>query len=194
MWGVPETTTGASTRRVEVIRAAMRAFANRGFDGSTLNDIAREAGVSQPRISQIFGNKENAFLEALRMSAGLLMGALEDEAARTPADFANAFGRMRYSEPEALVVVFQGFTTTTVPGIREASRRIFSDVVEVVVTRAGHSYQEALHLLGRGFVIHHVLAADLPTHVEESPHFVALLDAIGPVRGDWATGSPREET
>ncbi|HLZ56758.1 MAG TPA: TetR/AcrR family transcriptional regulator [Ktedonosporobacter sp.] len=53
-------------RREQIIDAAMRAFAQKGFSGATNKDIAREAGITPGLIYHYFENKEallNAIIE-----------------------------------------------------------------------------------------------------------------------------------
>ncbi|MBV9282547.1 MAG: helix-turn-helix transcriptional regulator, partial [Chloroflexi bacterium] len=51
------------TRR-QILEAARRLFAARGYAATTLPAIAREAGVSAPTVTAVFGTK-SALLEAL---------------------------------------------------------------------------------------------------------------------------------
>jgi len=51
-------------RRAHVLDAALTVFAARGFRGATIRDVAREAGVSDGTIYNVFANKA-ALLEAL---------------------------------------------------------------------------------------------------------------------------------
>jgi AcrR family transcriptional regulator len=65
-----------------ILEAAERLFSARGFKGTSVRDIAQEAGVNLAMISYYFGSKEG-LLEALfikRMSEGrvVLQGLLDD--------------------------------------------------------------------------------------------------------------------
>ncbi|MGJ3508565.1 TetR/AcrR family transcriptional regulator [Enemella sp. A6] len=64
--------------REDLIMAAVRAFARRGPEGTTVNDIAAEAAVSQPRISQIFGSKEQAWQAAFTWASTVVVQELTD--------------------------------------------------------------------------------------------------------------------
>ena len=63
MAGVTSTTTRltAAERRDTILDAAMAAFAERGFAGTSTEDIAREAGISQPYLFRLFGTKKELF-------------------------------------------------------------------------------------------------------------------------------------
>jgi len=49
---------GFSEKQLQIIAAAEKLFANRGFDGTSVRDIAEEAGVNIAMISYYFGSKE----------------------------------------------------------------------------------------------------------------------------------------
>jgi AcrR family transcriptional regulator len=67
-----------SDRRVQLLSAAERQFAERGFLAVRLEDIGAAAGVSGPAIYRHFPNKESLLVELLvGISARLLAGARE---------------------------------------------------------------------------------------------------------------------
>ena len=70
------------TRR-SVLDAAERLFAARGFDGTSLRDIARASGVSQPLIQHHFGGKE-------KLHASVIERSIERFVARFPESTATA--------------------------------------------------------------------------------------------------------
>src|SRR3954452_18146707 len=81
----------ADERRAEIVEAAVTAFARGGFDGTSTDDIARIAGVSQPYLFRLFGTKRELFLAAVgrrfdRIGEAFDAAAAQD-AALAPADF-----------------------------------------------------------------------------------------------------------
>ncbi|MGE0352093.1 MAG: TetR/AcrR family transcriptional regulator [Gemmatimonadales bacterium] len=72
-------------RRGEILQAAFQAFGERGFEGCTLGDIARRAGISAGTVCHYFGSK-----------ADLFQAVVEDRSERLVAD------------EEALLVAHQG--------------------------------------------------------------------------------------
>jgi len=65
-----------SDRRQQLLSAAERLFAERGFLAVRLEDIGAAAGISGPAIYRHFPNKESLLVELLvGISAGLLAGA-----------------------------------------------------------------------------------------------------------------------
>ena len=57
--------------------AALRAFAERGFDGATARDIATEAGVNHGLIRYYFGDKEKLWRAAVDRAFSQLAAGLE---------------------------------------------------------------------------------------------------------------------
>src|SRR3954468_12068142 len=63
------------TRR-ELVDAAMRVFAQRGFHGASLEQIAREAGYTTGAIYWHFAGKDELFLAAFDAYAATRVGEL----------------------------------------------------------------------------------------------------------------------
>src|SRR4029077_15107673 len=51
----------ATERKDDLLDAAMIEFAERGYEGTSTEDIARRAGISQPYVFRLFGTKKELF-------------------------------------------------------------------------------------------------------------------------------------
>src|SRR3989440_3864852 len=51
----------AAERKDDVLDAALIEFAERGLEGTSTEDIARRAGISQPYLFRLFGTKRELF-------------------------------------------------------------------------------------------------------------------------------------
>lgn len=60
----PKRTRDPDARRAAILHAARAAFAERGFAGATLRDIATRAGVTHGLVTRHFHSKESLFLAA----------------------------------------------------------------------------------------------------------------------------------
>lgn len=49
-------------REKRILRAALHVFAERGFTGASMDEIATEAGISKPTLYQYFPSKDDLFL------------------------------------------------------------------------------------------------------------------------------------
>jgi AcrR family transcriptional regulator len=58
-------TAKVEDRREQIVRAAMRVFARKGFDRATNKDIAREAGITPGLIYHYFKSKEDLLRAAI---------------------------------------------------------------------------------------------------------------------------------
>lgn len=55
-----------STRKMQLLKAASKVIADRGFADTRLVDVADEVGISAPLVVYYFGTRENLLTEALR--------------------------------------------------------------------------------------------------------------------------------
>jgi AcrR family transcriptional regulator len=65
-------------RRVALLESALEVFAKRGYHASSIDDIAREAGVSKALIYEHFTSKQDLYAELLAHHAGELFSALAE--------------------------------------------------------------------------------------------------------------------
>lgn len=65
------------SRREEILAAAIRCFALRGYEGTSTREIAREADAKQPLIFYHFGSKADLYLAAVLFQLDLLHEGLD---------------------------------------------------------------------------------------------------------------------
>ena len=70
----------ADERREEIIAIAFRRFAVGGFNGTSTEDIAREAGISQPYLFRLFRTKRELFLACVERCYGQVEQVFADAA------------------------------------------------------------------------------------------------------------------
>jgi len=51
----------SAARREQIIATAVRVFAERGIEGTSVEELAANAGVSKPLIYEHFGSKEGLY-------------------------------------------------------------------------------------------------------------------------------------
>ncbi|MDR0284433.1 MAG: TetR/AcrR family transcriptional regulator [Propionibacteriaceae bacterium] len=66
----------AAERRDQLIDVARRCFADKGFDGTSIEEIAARAGVSKPIIYEHFGGKEGLYAVVVDREVNTLLRAL----------------------------------------------------------------------------------------------------------------------
>jgi AcrR family transcriptional regulator len=102
-------------QRVEqLMDIAQVVFAERGFDGTSIEQIARAAGVSRPIVYEHFGSKDGIYLACLRRARAQLDEALttavagvDDMEQRLAAGVAACF-RFIEQDPARWAVLFNG--------------------------------------------------------------------------------------
>jgi AcrR family transcriptional regulator len=84
--------SGTPDTRDALLTAARRGFATRGYDATSLRDVAAEAGVDPALVIHYFGTKEGLFTAATGLPDGL-PGLLQNLTALPLHDFAQALVR-----------------------------------------------------------------------------------------------------
>ena len=74
----------ARERRVQIEDAAARLFASRGYEATTMDDIAAAVGVTKPIVYRHFASKKELHLFLLRRHRHELAAAALDELAAAP--------------------------------------------------------------------------------------------------------------
>ncbi len=69
-------------RREQLVDVSRRLFAEKGFDGTSVEEIASRAGVSKPVVYEHFGGKEGIYAVVVDREIQTLTGALNDALAR----------------------------------------------------------------------------------------------------------------
>ncbi len=174
----PSTTT--PERRY--VTAALRAFGRGGYFGTTMNHIADEAGVSQPRISQVFAGKEHAFICAVDLATDISNRALREACARIGAfDSARVGAAMRemiMDRPEVLMIALHtASAASAVPTIAAAHRRGLAQMTDEL-TAGGADPAQAAAFIRSGFFLMALHSAGVPEHHAESPGLTRLISGL----------------
>lgn len=119
--------------RAEVARTGVALFLDRGFDATTMDDVAAAAGVSRRTLFRYFGSKEEVVLGHL---SGL-GDALADAVRAQPADV---------DVWDALVVAFTQVLPTSLADDDAAARALAGLVESTATLRAAHADKHRLWL------------------------------------------------
>src|SRR6202790_4545263 len=90
------TRQSAEERREQVIEAAIREFAEAGYNAASTAAIAKRAGISQPYIYALFPSKQDLFLAVHDHVIGRIHRAFAEAAQRggTPAEKLDRMGEL----------------------------------------------------------------------------------------------------
>jgi AcrR family transcriptional regulator len=72
---VSRATRGGPARREAIFNAALKLFRQRGFHGTSINDIGKAAGVTGPALYRHFSSKGEVLAEAIREGARRISAA-----------------------------------------------------------------------------------------------------------------------
>jgi AcrR family transcriptional regulator len=98
-----------ATRREELTREAARLFAERGFHGTSMGDLAEAVGVQKGSLYSLTGSKQELLFEAMREGASAFHAALD-----AVPDQASAADRVRLALRGHLRVVADQLAVATV--------------------------------------------------------------------------------
>ena len=148
----------AVERREQLIEIACELFAERGFEGTSVEEIAARAGVSKPVVYEHFGGKEGAYAVVVDRETKTLHTAIRD-ALDTPGGGARellergAMALLEYIEkrPDGFRILSRDPATEPTPGQPSGSfASILSDIAvqaeELLVAqfhKSGHDPQFA---------------------------------------------------
>jgi AcrR family transcriptional regulator len=123
----------AAERREVIVRTATEVFAERGYDGASIDEIARRSGVSAPVVYDHFANKQDLYQRLLERTRDELLGVWREHLfTDEPADI---------RIPRA-IAAWAGYVETH----RDATRMYFRDPTGVPAVQAFH---RAIHDQGR---------------------------------------------
>jgi AcrR family transcriptional regulator len=168
--GVPAAGTSAKSdaRRQHVVEAAVACFAHKGFYGTTTNQIAQLASISQPYLYRLFANKEAVFVAAVDHVGGLLSQALitasaaqaEGRAASSPQALLAAYGGL-IEDRDVLRFLMHANCATDEPVIRDAVRACYAQQVTLVHELLDGDQDAVRRWFGAGMLENVVATLDL---------------------------------
>jgi AcrR family transcriptional regulator len=156
----------AAERREMVLEAAVVDFAVHGLAGTSTEDVARRAGISQPYLFRLFPTKKALFLalvercfrrvqETFVAAAGELTG---DEALAAMAD---SYTRL-LDDRTLLLLQMQIYAACGDPEIRDAARAAYKRLWEMVERITGLPFQTVVDFFAVGMLMNVAAAMDLP--------------------------------
>jgi AcrR family transcriptional regulator len=167
----PATTRLSSAERKDaVLEAAAIEFAERGFEGTSTEDIARRAGISQPYLFRLFGTKKElfktfvarCFRETLETFQRAAEGMRGEEALTAMGE---AYMELLLSDRTRLRAQMQAYAACDDPEICEVVRNGYGDLVAYVERVSGLDAEAVTRFFATGMLLN-VLSA---MQVQERP-------------------------
>ena len=156
----------AVERREMVLEAAVAEFAARGLAGTSTEDVARRAGISQPYLFRLFPTKKALFLALVercfrRVEDTFITAAGDrtgDEALEAMGD---AYERL-LDDRTLLRLQMQAYAACDDPEIRVATRAGFKRLWELIEKLTGLPFQRVVDFFAMGMLMNVAAAMDLP--------------------------------
>ena len=160
----------ADERRVEIVEAAIVAFAAGGLHGTSTERIARIVGVTQPYLFRLFGTKRELFIAAVRATfertrvtfeeAGIAVGGPRAGTEAVLVAMGGAYWRL-LRDRTLLLMQLQAYAACDDPEVRTAVRDGFGTIVDTVRLQSGAPDDAVRAWFAQGMLWNIAVAMDL---------------------------------
>jgi AcrR family transcriptional regulator len=156
----------ADERRESILEAGLVEFAERGLHGTSTDDIARRAGISQPYLFRLFGTKKELFMAACRRCLADTHRVMADAAAGKQGDDAlaamgAAYVEMLDADPRRLRLQMHMYAACDDPDVRACAREGFGELHRLAATASGASRARIARFFAKGMLINVLASMDL---------------------------------
>ncbi|MGB6208644.1 TetR/AcrR family transcriptional regulator [Mycobacterium sp.] len=160
----------ASVRRAEILDAAAVEFAETGLAGTRLEAIAGRAGISHPRIVQMFGSKQALFLAAVDAAFDRIAAAFGAAASRSRTSdgaapltmLGDAYRRLLQRDRTVALMMLQSYAAAGNEAVREAVARRHLALQRAVTDLTGADELEVRTFFATGLLVTISTALGLP--------------------------------
>lgn len=169
----------------------MAEFAKGGLDGTSTEDIAQRAGISQPYLFRLYPNKKALFIAAVEAAFKRIVDTLEDAAEGLDDEAAlEAMGQaytVLLGDRELLLVQLQAYAACDDPDIRAATRRSFRRMWSTIAGLSGAGGERLTMFVAIGMLLNVSAAMELD---EVNQEWAQLCSKVPP---SWLDDPPSPE-
>lgn len=172
----------ASVRRLEIIDAAAIEFAEAGLSGTGLESIAARAGISHPRVVQMFGTKRDLFLEVVDSIFDQIEVSFNDVASQAGADgpslvaLGSAYLRLLQRNRTIALVVLQSYAASADDEVRKRVTRRYTQAQRTAMAMTGADSRQIRSFIATGLVVTVSTALALPGKRDDAAWATWLLE------------------
>jgi len=161
---VPTTRMHADERREQVLAAAMAVFAHDGYEGTSTEDVAKAAGISQPYLFRLFDTKKALFIAMVERGFGAVGRAFREAADGLRGEQALEAMGVAYHQllanRDLLLMQLHAYAASEDPDIRAVTRRAFTDLWRLVSETSGLPEERVALFFAKGMLLNVVAALD----------------------------------
>jgi len=157
----------AEERREAVLEAAVAEFAAHGFAGTSTEEVAKRAGISQPYLFRLFPTKKALFLTLIERCFDRVrdeFAAASEGLTGEDAKMAMAYRYEQLLDDRTLLLMqMQAYAACEDPEVRAATRAGFKRLWETIERVTGLPYQTVVDFFAVGMLMNVAAAMDLPS-------------------------------
>jgi AcrR family transcriptional regulator len=158
----------ADERRESVLEAAIPVFAVHGYHAASTMEIAKRAGISQAYVFRLFPTKAELFVAAYNVASERMANTFREAAAESrrkgqePLEvMGRAYGELLERDRDVLLMQLHSQVAAAgEPLIRDAARRCFETLYELVGRESGASRDELRGWFAHGMLCNVMAAID----------------------------------
>jgi AcrR family transcriptional regulator len=174
-------------RRELIITAATAVFGQNGYVGTTTDQVAKAAGVSQPYVVRMFGTKQALYLEVIERALDALMATFRAQLGVKSAKplherLGYAYAVMSVDQTGLLLCLMHAFVLGGDPDIGPTARRGFLEVYDFLRDEAGFTSDEATQFLSFGMLMNTLMGIHMEDEYVTSPRARELMECAFPTK------------
>ena len=172
--------------RMKILIAAIQAFSQKGYDGTSIRDISKVCGLHQPTIYHFFKNKENLFWVALRSTYLRTMRILSQNIVRNKGlkqellSVFNSMEELTKDNPEPAYLLFR-LVFSAPPVIRDRHLEKHGEGFRNLIEGAFERHKPVKSAAFKSSMVHQSRLLDLSTPVtqnRDAPNYAKVIDFI----------------
>jgi len=155
----------AADRRSTIVSAALTAFSRGGYAGTTIANIANEAGISSAYVLKLFGGKEALFVAALercfeRIEETLSAIGGDGTPAKILDEMGDAYADL-IADRTLLLIQVHAQSVATTPAIGDALRAGLARITRFAKQRSGAEDGDVQRFMAYGQLCHLVVTSGI---------------------------------
>jgi AcrR family transcriptional regulator len=162
------TRMSAEERRADVLRAAVAPFAKGGFHGTSTEEVARAAGISQPYLFRLFPTKKALFLALIEQGFRRVREAFTEAVGDLTGEDAMAAMGDRYGEllrdRDELMLQMHFYGACDDEDVAVATRGEFGRLWREVARLSGADDEEMQRFFATGMLMNVIASMDATSH------------------------------